>query len=96
MKNTKWSWKRSKKEEERPGRTASSGVIIEQGGRVVIPRDEGLRAQVILEAYEPPFCGHLGIKKTTEQVGRTVVVAFVERRRPGEWSKHATYVNEEL
>ena len=46
-------------------------ITVEQGGRMVLPRDKGLRARAILEAHEPPFCGHLGVKKTLEQVSRT-------------------------
>ena len=62
---------RTSKGEGKTGWTTASGILMEQGGRIVVPRDERLRARIILEAHEPPFCGHLGVKKTLEQVART-------------------------
>ena len=62
---------RTLKGEGKTGWTTADGILVEQGGRIVVPQDEGLRARIALEAHEPPFCGHLGVKKTLEQVART-------------------------
>ena len=46
------------------------GIILDQIGRVILPQDEALQAKIILEAHEPPFCGHFGAKRTCEIVSR--------------------------
>ena len=44
------------------------GLIKDDRGRVRIPKEEALRIKLILEAHEPPFCGHLGVRRTMERV----------------------------
>ena len=46
-------------------------MILDPVGRVIDPCDPPLRAKLILEAHEPPFCGHFGVKKTAEAVARS-------------------------
>ena len=53
------------------GREEREGVIIDLVGWVIVPGDPLLRAKLILEAYEPHFCGHFGVKKTAEAVARS-------------------------
>ena len=36
--------------------------------RVRVPKCDVLRYKLILEAHEPPFCGHLGVKRTWERL----------------------------
>ena len=43
---------------------------MDLGGRVWLPNVTRLRILVILEAHEPLFCGHLGVKRTRELVSR--------------------------
>ena len=52
-------------------REEREGVIIDLVGRVKALCDHLLRAKMILEAHEPPFCGHFGVKKTAEAVARS-------------------------
>ena len=47
-----------------------SGLIEDGGGRLLVPKDTVLRMKIILEAHEPAFVGHFGIKKTRELVRR--------------------------
>ena len=44
------------------------GLIIDHVGRVIVPENTLLKAKLVLEAHEPPFCGHFGVKKITEIV----------------------------
>ena len=37
---------------------------------MIIPRDAALRAKLMLEAHEPPFCGHFGARRTQDVVSR--------------------------
>ena len=53
------------------GRGEREGVIIDSVGRVIVPSDQILRTKLILEAHEPPFCGHFGAKKTGDIVARS-------------------------
>ena len=46
------------------------GVAIDVVGRIIVPNNGALRTKIVLEAHEPPFCGHLGKKRTQEQVER--------------------------
>ena len=43
---------------------------MDQIDRAVVPKNAILRAKIILEAHEPPFCGHFGAKRTHEVVAR--------------------------
>ena len=52
------------------GKEVRQGVIMDQIDRAVVPKDAVLRAKLILEAHEPPFCGHFGAKRTHEVVAR--------------------------
>ena len=52
------------------GKEVRQGVIIDQIDRAVVPKDTVLRAKIILEAHEPPFCGYFGAKRTHEVVVR--------------------------
>ena len=47
------------------------GVLVDGVGRVRMPADPVLRFLAILEAHEPVFCGHLGVKRTEESVSRS-------------------------
>ena len=40
------------------------GLLRDSTGRTKVPNLEALRIKLILEAHEPPFCGHLGVKRT--------------------------------
>ena len=53
------------------GREEREGVILDPVGRVIVLCDPPLRAKLILEAHEPPFCGYFGVKKTAEAVARS-------------------------
>ena len=44
------------------------GLIRDEQGRVEVPRNEALRIKLILEAHEPPFCGHLGARRTEKRL----------------------------
>ena len=46
------------------------GVIIDQVDRAIVPRDLVLRAKLVLEAYELPFCRHFNAKRTLEIILR--------------------------
>ncbi|POM72545.1 Reverse transcriptase-rnase h-integrase, partial [Phytophthora palmivora] len=39
--------------------------------RVVVPNDEGLKYDILLEAHDPPMSGHLGREKTYQMVSQT-------------------------
>ena len=52
------------------GREVKQGVIIDQVDRAIVPRDLVLRAKLVLEAHEPPFCGHFNAKRTLEIISR--------------------------
>ena len=43
-------------------------VLMDSTGRVIVPQSAVLRNKLILEAHEPPFCGHLGVKRTCERL----------------------------
>ena len=43
-------------------------ILLDNTGRVIVPQNTVLRNKLILEAHEPPFCGHLGIKRTCERL----------------------------
>ena len=45
-------------------------VVGGGGGRVKLSADQTVWFLAILEAHEPPFCGHLGVKRTAEAVSR--------------------------
>ena len=49
----------------------TGGVLIDENGRMRLSKDEALRFLAVLEAHEPPFCRHLGVKQTAEVVSRT-------------------------
>ena len=53
------------------GKEVRQGVIIDQVDRILVPRGTALRAKLVLEAHEPPFCGHFGAKRTQEIVSRS-------------------------
>ena len=44
------------------------GLLVDGEGRTKIPNKESLRVRLILEAHEPPFCGHLGVSRTAKRV----------------------------
>ena len=44
--------------------------MVDEDGRIRIPQNAELRFLVVLEAHEPAFCGHLGVKRTMEAVSR--------------------------
>ena len=44
------------------------GLLRDSRHRVRVPKSETLRYKLILEAHEPPFCGHLGVKRTWERL----------------------------
>ena len=44
------------------------GLLRNFEGKVVVPNEEGLRIKLILEAHEPPFCGHLGTRRTLRRL----------------------------
>ena len=46
------------------------GVLVDNVGRIRMPASPTLRFLAILEAHEPAFCGHLGVKRTEESVSR--------------------------
>ena len=49
-----------------------SDRLLQDGGRgILIPNHSVLRTKIILEAHEPPFVSHFGVKKTAELVART-------------------------
>ena len=43
-------------------------VVVDKTGRVLVPQSSALQNKLILEAHEPPFCGHLGVKRTCERL----------------------------
>ena len=43
-------------------------ILVDKTGRVLVPQNSVLRSKLILEAHEPPFCGHLGVKRTCERL----------------------------
>ena len=45
-------------------------LLVEEGGRVKLPADQTVWFLAILEAHEPSFCRHLGVKRTAEAVSR--------------------------
>ena len=45
-------------------------LIMDAQGRIAVPNHSALRTRIILEAHETPFSGHLGGRKTQEQVER--------------------------
>ena len=53
------------------GKEVRQGLIIDQAGRVVVPEYAVTRVKLVLEAHEPPFCGHFGVKRTPEVVSRS-------------------------
>ena len=53
------------------GSELQGGVMLDPVGRVIVPADCSLRTKLILEAHEPPFCGHFGARKTGEIVSRS-------------------------
>ena len=53
------------------GREVREGIIFDPVDRVIVPADLPLRTKLILEAHEPPFSGHFGVKKTCDIVART-------------------------
>ena len=53
------------------GKEVRQSIIIDQVDRVIVPRDSALRAKLVLEAYEPPFCGHFNARRTLEIVSQS-------------------------
>ena len=53
------------------GREVRDGLILDPISRVIVPASWPLRTKLILEAHEPPFCGHFGAKKTAEIASRS-------------------------
>ena len=52
------------------GKEVRQGVILDQVDRVIVPRDMVLRTKLVLEAHEPPFCGHFNSRRTLDIVTR--------------------------
>ena len=44
------------------------GLLRDIEEKVIVPNDEALRIKLILEAHEPPFSGHLGVKRTLRRL----------------------------
>ena len=53
------------------GKEVKQGIILDHTERAIVPNDRCLRTKLILEAHEPPFCGHFGPKRTQEVVARS-------------------------
>ena len=45
-------------------------LLQDGGGRILVPKDSILRNKIILEAHEPPFVGHFGVKRTSDLIAR--------------------------
>ena len=46
------------------------GLVVDEGGRIVMPKDDEIRTLVLSEAHDSPLAGHFGIEKTLEIVQR--------------------------
>ena len=46
------------------------GLLEDGGGRLLVPQDSIFRTKIILEAHEPAFVGHFGVRHTKELVKR--------------------------
>ena len=66
-----WGYQEWRERQGEGGMQIKQGVAVDVMGRIVVPYDVALRTKIVLEAHEPPFCGHLGKKKTREQIDRT-------------------------
>ena len=49
---------------------SADNLLEDRGGRLLVPNDFSLKTKIILEAHEPAFAGHFGIKRTKELVKR--------------------------
>ena len=65
-----WGYQQWLSTVQESGLQKKQGVAIDVRGRIVVPNDGALRTKIILEAHETPFCGHMGKKRTEEQVER--------------------------
>ena len=43
---------------------SADNLLEDGGGRLLVPNDFSLKTKIILEAHEPAFTGHFGIKRT--------------------------------
>ena len=59
-----------KKESNSSWTITSSGLLEDRGGRLLVPNNLILKTKIILEAHEPAFAGHFGIKRTKELIKR--------------------------
>ena len=57
----------------------TGGVLVDEGGRMRLSKDEALWFLAVLEAHEPPFCGHLGGKTDRGGSVADVVVGGVAK-----------------
>ena len=48
----------------------ADGLLEDGGGRLLVPNDLIVRTKIILEAHEPAFVGHFGLRRTKEMVRR--------------------------
>ena len=44
------------------------GLLRDERNRVRIPNEQALRIKLVLEAHEPAYCGHLGVKRILARV----------------------------
>ena len=57
------------------------GLVVDEGGRIVMPKDDEIRTLVLAEAHDSPLAGHFGIEKTLEIVQRTMDLEGTTERR---------------
>ena len=59
-----------KKESNSSWTITLSGLLEDGGGRLLVPNNLILKTKIILEAHEPAFAGHFGVKRTKELIKR--------------------------
>ena len=62
--------KKVKENRDSSWKLSADNLLEDGGGRLWVPNDFSLKTKIILEAHEPAFTGHFGIKRTQELVKR--------------------------